>query len=302
VSAGPPDRRLWHHPRMVDAALDAPNRTVARPSLHRVPRRPVSVGLLTAVAACACAGAAWLGRDPLAGALFVVQVLLVLAWLAALDPAGSFGAFLVAVAAAAAGDAIGTVGAEVSLRRLAVIIGVLPLAALLHQLLRRSRAGAVGSLAGAVSAGLLVLAMVPLLSLRAGRGGREAVVAGLIGVAAALPVARITDAILPWPALTTGGARGWAGLLTGVAAAAGAGAGFGTVAAPLTVTGSLRLAAVSGAVGLAAELAVHLAGLAMRTGDRADARQLSAVPPLAALLPVVVCGPAVYVAGRLLLG
>jgi hypothetical protein len=72
--------------------------------------------------------------------------------------------------------------------------------------------------------------------------------------------------------------------------------------APLHLQAGLRLGAVGGAVAVAVDLTVYLAARAMPAGDPAFDRQLSAIRPLAAVLPVVVSGPALYVAGRILLG
>jgi hypothetical protein len=258
-----------------------------------------------AIAGTAFAPRIWLVVPVLAG-----QVLLVLAWLALLDSPGGLGGFLLALGAAGAADGLllSAQGPQVS--RLLPVAGVGLVVALAHQLTRRPRTGMTASLAGELSAVLLVLAFATLLGLRAATSGAAAVVAVAVGVAAAGVAARLVDlavrrvpGALRWVRVSGTGARSWLGLLAGLAAAAGAGYGDGSRAAGISPALGLRLAVVAGLLSLAAGLLVDLAGssLPVEPGGSTD-RQRAALPPAHTTLPLALAAPAVYLAGRVLLG
>ncbi len=121
----------------------------------------------------------------------------------------------------------------------------------------------------------------------------------LLGVGVALAVGRVVDAGLPRPAVVPGSRRGLAGLVAGLAAAAAVGWAYGQGAGVLGVDRGLRLALVAALIAVIADLAVDAV---LTAAPPADARAASALPPLTILLPVVLAGPAAYVAGRILLG
>jgi hypothetical protein len=86
----------------------------------------------------------------------------------------------------------------------------------------------------------------------------------------------------------------------GLAAAAGAGYGYGVAAGGLTGTLGLRLAVVAGLLALVAGLLVDLGGQGLVADGAARAR--SAIAPAGSVLPLALAAPAVYLAGRVLLG
>jgi hypothetical protein len=263
-------------------------------------------GALVVVPAGGLAGLAYLGQThhwgvaPLAAGLFAVQVLLALAWLAALEARGSLGAFVIGVVAAGTADAVIAAYRDGGLRVLAAVGGVGLVVSLLQQLLRRPRPEVVAAISATTSLVLLELCAASLLALRpvVARPG-YAVAAGLFGIAAAALVARAVDVVLPRPVAVPGGSRGLVGLVVGVVAAGAAGWAWAQHVR-LPVPGGwigVRIAVIAAVIGLVADLTVDLAG-AVRMGDRPR----SALVPLTLLLPVVLAGPAIYVAARYLLG
>lgn len=265
-----------------------------------LPGHPFAAGVGAALVALAAAGASYGGRPFLAGVVFVVQVLLTLAWFAVLDTPGSLGGFVICLASGAAADLLLVSGSGLSVSRLAGVLGLAFPAGLAAQLLRRRRTRVAESLAGTVSGVLLGLSAASLIALRGGRSGREAVVSALIGAGSALLVARLVDVGLARPPVVFGCTRGWPGVLIGMLAAAGAGYAYGGYAPAVSATTGLALAAATAALALAADLAVDL-GRGALAGVGYE-RQLAALTPLTALLPLAVACPAAYLAGRVILG
>lgn len=257
-------------------------------------------GAATALVAGVCLGAAHAGTPALAGAVFVVQLLLVLAWLAAVGAPGGLGAFGVAAAAAVAADASLLAASGARIDDLVGVVGIAMAGAMAHQVGRRHRTGVTLSLAATMSAVMLAVATATFVSLRSGVDGRAAAAVAFAGVGAAALVARLTDAFLARPAAVPGGSRGWPGLLLGVAAAAGAGLLYASGAGGIDVATGWQVALVAGAMGLAADLAVDTAATAVRVAG--DQRQRSALAPAAVFLPLALAAPAAYVTARILLG
>src|SRR5438270_11198508 len=108
-------------------------------------------GLVAGLVAAALAGLALAGTPALAAGLFCVQVVIALAWLAALGTKGSLGAFGIAVAAAAAIDIVIGITDNPDLGDAAPVVGIALVAAFLQQLARRPRPGVTLSLAGTLS-------------------------------------------------------------------------------------------------------------------------------------------------------
>lgn len=264
-----------------------------------VRRNPLLTGAVTTAVAGGLLAGSWYGAELLAGLLFAFQVVLVLAWLAALEVIGGTGAFVVSVAAAAAADALVTVENGAHVGDLAGVLGVAMVASLGHQIVRRRRRHVTISLAGTVSAVVLVVATATYVPLRYGADGRSSAVAAFAGIGAATLLACLVDLGLPRPAVLGGGNRGWAGLVLGLAAAAGAGWLVGHELGGITPRHALEVALVTGGVALAADLGIDAGRVAY--GD-ADERARSALDPVEMLVPVAVAAPAAYVVGRLLLG
>ncbi len=300
-----------------DAPDDERTVTMERPELDVQPSRPARrepillQGIGPALLAVVLALTAVLGTAPFAVAVLVAQVLLVLGLLALLDAPGSGGAFVVAVAAAVAADAVVLLSGE-GAAGLAGVMGLTLVAALLHQLSRSTRNRVTESLADTLVVALSAVAAACLLALERLDGGHEPVLVALGTVGATLLVARVTDAVLPRPPLAPRATRGWPGLVLGLVAGAGAGLLVAQLSGPTSLPGppavlvdlTARSAALLGlavaATVATADLVVDLAAAELRRGWR-DARRAAAVRPSTLLLPFALAGPVALLAGRLVL-
>ena len=256
-------------------------------------------GIGAALICAALAGLSWVGHEPLAVGVLILQMLLILGFLALVDAPAAGGAFLVAAGATLAGDAV-ILLSDGRVSGLAGVVGLAMVAALLHQLVRRGRTRVTESLADTLVAVVVAVAVVSLVALRMDGGGDEAVRVCLAAGAAALLLGRLGDRVLPKPALALGATRGWPGLLLGLGAGAAAAVAVAGETGPVAGTrGALLGLAVSASVA-AADLAVDL-GAAELTSARRDIRRVEALRPVGLLLPVAALAPVAYVAGRLVL-
>lgn len=289
-------------PAVGDPAAGTTARTVHRAAApgHRI------AGLLAAVPAGGLAGLAFLGQShhwgvtPLAAGMFALQLVLALAWLAALDAPGSLGAFLLGAGAAGTADAVIAAYPRQGLHVIAAVAGVGIVLSLVQQLVRRPRPHVVVALGATTSLIVLELAGSSVLALRAviARPG-SAIAAGLFGVAAALLGARLVDFALHRPRATPASSRGVPGLLVGIAAAGGVGALWADhfrLAVPGDWIGA-RIGIVAAVLALVGDLTVDVAGAV-----DLDERPRSALAPLTLVLPTILAGPVIYVAARYLLG
>jgi sulfur-carrier protein len=251
------------------------------------------------VVAGALAGLAVLGIAPLAIAVFAVQVVVALAWLAVLDVRGRGGAFVIVVASAAVMDSVVGVADDPDIGRAAGVVGVTFVVGLLFQLARRPRVGVTLSLVGIASAATFALCAASYVALRVEGDGEHALVAGLLGAGVGLLVARLADVVVPRPVVLPGSRRGVLGVLVGLGVAVLVGWAYGHGQELLGTGVGVRLALVTAVLALAADVAVDAV---LTAAPPADERARSALVPLGVLLPVVVCAPATYVAGRILLG
>jgi hypothetical protein len=260
--------------------------------------------LVAGVVAGALAGLALVGPAALGAGLFCVQVVIALAWLAALGARGSLGAFAIAVAAAAVMDVVIGLTDSPDIGDAAPVAAVALLVALLHQLARRPRRAVTVSLAGTLSSVGFALCAACYLALLPEGGGAKADACALLGIGAALAVARLFDLVVASPAAFPGSRRGAVGIIAGVAAAVAVGAVYGSATGPMSTgglgTGSgLRIAVIAALVALIADVAVDAV---LTQAPPPDERRLSALTPLGVLLPVVLAAPVAYVTGRILLG
>jgi hypothetical protein len=231
----------------------------------------------------------------------LVQVVLARAVLALLGAPAAGGALVVALVAAGAADAV-VLADDGAADRLAGVVGLSLVLALLHQLVRRGRSRVTESLADTLLAVLVTVAAACLLALGAVEDGRAVLLVVLGAAAAALLAGRLGDRLLPRPALTAGSTRGWPGLALALAAAAGVAAGVGGVVEGVELALPVRvlLGLVVAATVVTADLAVDLGAAELHAGRR-DARRVRALQPAAALLPYALLGPVALLAGRLVL-
>jgi molybdopterin converting factor small subunit len=247
----------------------------------------------------ALAGLAVLGTAPLGIGVFVVQVVIALAWLAVLDVRGRGGAFVISVIAAGVMDIVVGVADEPDIGRAAGVVGVTFVVGLLFQLARRPRVGVTVSLVGIASAATFALCAASYLALRIEGDGEHALVAGLLGAGVGLLGARLADVVVARPVVLPGSRRGVVGIVVGLAVAVLVGWAYGHGHDVLGPGIGVRLALVTAVLALAADVAVDAV---LSAAPPIDERARSALVPLGVLLPVVVCAPATYVAGRILLG
>lgn len=256
-------------------------------------------GLAAAAVAAGLAGLALVHIGALAAGVFAVQVVVALAWLAALDVPASGGAFVIVVIASGVMD--GLVGSyrEPDIGRGAGVVAVAVIVSLLHQVARRPRVAVTSSFGGTLSALAFAFAAASYVGLCVEKGGAEADAAALLGAGVALAAARLTDLAVPRPAPLPGSRRGIVGIFVGFGAALLVGWAYGDSQAVLGMARGTRLALVAAVIALVADLAVDAV---LHAAPPVDDRARSGVPPLGILLPVVLAAPAAYVAGRILLG
>ena len=305
-----PGARDWSRTRTSDATTPPPPVAAAVVEAVRedhdpdpawpapAPRRPLLVqGLLAALPAVALVLASVGGPVVLAAAVLALQVGLVAALLALLDAPAPRGSLLVVSAAALAADVVALTG-DGGVDRLAGVVGLGLVLALLHQLVRRGRSRVTESLADTLLALVVVASAACLVALRLTDGG-EILRLALTVAAGVLLVGRVGDALLPRPALVVGATRGWPGLVLSLLAAPGV-ALLLDDRAPLSLSpaAAVLVALAVALTVVTADLAVDLGGAELRAGAR-DARRVTALPPAAVLLPYALLGPVALLAARL---
>jgi sulfur-carrier protein len=258
-----------------------------------------ATGVGAALVAAALAGLAVLHIGALAAGVFVVQVVVALAWLAAVDVPGGGGAFVIVVIASGVMDGLVGTSDTPDIGRASGVAAVAVVVSLLHQLARRPRVQVTLSFAGTISAVCFALAAASYVALSVEKGGDVADAAALLGAGVSLGVARLADLALPRPAAVPGSRRGVVGLVLGFGFAVVVGWAYGSAHDVLGAGRGIRLALVAAVIALVTDLAVD--GV-LRGAPPKDERARSGVPPLGILLPVVLAAPAAYVAGRILLG
>lgn len=273
------------------------------PVVGPAPRPGLLIQGLSSAALCAALGGlAQLGAWPLAAGVLVVQLVLLLGFLALVDAPADGGAFLVGVAAAVVADLV-VLRSDGRLSGLAGVVALVLVAALAHQLLRKERSRVTESLSDTLVGVVLALSVCCLLALRLTGGGRQATLTCLAAGGAALLAGRLGDAVMRRPALAVGASRGWPGLLLGLGAGAAAAVAMAAVAghdSPVSTARGALLGLAVAAAAAAADLGVDL-GASELTDRRRDARRVSALRPAALVLPLAAFAPVAFVAGRLVL-
>lgn len=256
-------------------------------------------GVAAALVAVVLALLALVHVGAVAAAVFAVQVVIALAWLAALDVPGGGGAFVITVIAAGVMDGLVGSNREPDISAAAGVAAVAVIVSLLHQIARRPRVAVTLSFGGTVSAVAFALCATCYVALRVQSDGGHADAAALFGAGVALAAARLTDLAVPHPALVHGSRRGAIGLLIGAGLAVLVGWAYGNGQSQLGGDTGFRIALVAAVIALVADVAVDAV---LHAAPPSEERARSGVPPLGILLPVVLAAPAAYVAGRILLG
>jgi hypothetical protein len=255
---------------------------------------PLIVAGLLAVAS-ATSGVAGVGV-----VVLLLQVPLVLAWLALCGATGSAGGFALALVGLGAADLLLATDDAATTRALAPVVALALLGSFAHQLARGSRRrGATASMAAEVSAVVIAGSAACWLAVRALPLGHDAVTVAIAAVVAALVAGRLVDVVLPGPKVVDGGLRGPWGAVAAVLAALGAGAVAGANLELVGTANGLVMSAVIALAVVTTDLAVDMVAAGL---PASEFRARSAVPPVAGLLPLVAAAPAAYVAARVLLG
>lgn len=238
-------------------------------------------------AAVLAALAAW-GSVPLLVGVAVLQLLLVLAFLALVDAPAAVGLLLLGAGAAVACDVV----VQVDDGRAGGLAGVVALsfvAGLLQQLARRHRSRVTEGLADTLVVVLLVASAACLVAALQAADGDWLVPAGLAGAGAALVVGRVTQLLLPL--------RPSAPVVAALLA--------GTLVTALAAEGTARerwlLGLAVAATVVLVDVVSSLAAGELLEGPR-DRRRLASLRPVTQVLPFALVAPVLLVAARLLDG
>ncbi|NEK58288.1 hypothetical protein GCU56_10440 [Geodermatophilus sabuli] len=221
------------------------------------------------------------------GAVAVLQLALVAAWVPATGIPARTGAPALGLAAAAGADLLMVLPERPELGALVAVPGLGLLAVVLHQMLRRApRQDVVGSMAGVLVLLCAASALAALLRLEAPGAGEAPVTTAVLVVGTTLVVGHLVDSVLPRPPVADGVPCGVPALVLSVLAGAAVALfrhGSGELLEVVTVlTVGLLLGAVAALVGLVAGYVV--------VGGPGSAW---AAPVVQAVLPVAACAPVV---------
>lgn len=199
-------------------------------------------------------------RLSFATVIFGVQLLFVLAWTMATRLPALLAVALVGVATAGVADTVAVRSAEARLVPLFYVAASGLVVAVLAQLVRRVDRQRVTDSIGTT---LLIVAGVAgfasLLPLSRIPAGTQTITVSVTATALALTVARITDAVLPWPRLAPQVPRGAAGVVLGAMLGTLAGSVLGSFLVGFTPTSGALVGLVTAATAVLADLAVGYA-------------------------------------------
>ncbi|TQS40732.1 hypothetical protein [Cryptosporangium phraense] len=277
--------------------MDQPDDLPALPVRSGRAKGPAAVAGLTAlVAGAVLAGASFAGPVPYAIAILAGQLALVGAWCAVTRPPGLAGTAVVGALTAIAADVValatGERGAGPLVAVLACAFGATTFTQLARGAARRNVTEAFG---GTLTVAVAAIALAATVILRRVEG---ADLVALIVLAAALGmvVARVTDLVLPHPAVRPEVPRGLVGLGLGSALAAGGSALAAAYWLDLSVGAATLVGWLVGTAAVLADLGVDLA----RAGRLAAGSRVTGGTAGAALGPLValcVAAPIGYLVG-----
>ncbi|MDG4768237.1 hypothetical protein O7632_29725 [Solwaraspora sp. WMMD406] len=211
-------------------------------------------------------------RVPFAIVVFGVQLLYVLAWTMAIRPPAMLVIGAIGLLAAAAADIGALLPTVASLAPVGYAAAGGFVVAILTQLVRPADRTRVTESLGATAqivVGVVAFATLIVLS-RLQLGGTQTIVVALAGTGSALMIARLTDAVLPWPRLAPQVPRGAAGVVLGAMG--------GTLTSAILGVYVVGFTPVTAAVvGLVAASAAVLTDLA--TSYAEASRQMAGDPP-----------------------
>jgi hypothetical protein len=310
---GPPEgRRAARRPGATDTDPgrrraredDVPAATPAREEPPRPPARrliSLAVAVVTGLITVGLVFGAQATRESYGAVILGVQVLFVVAWTVASRPPAPRVVAAVGLAAAVAADAAALWVRPASLAPLAYVTAGAFVAGVVGQLIRPAgRVRVTESLGSALAVVLGVVAFAMLVVLTRHPGGSQSIVALLFAAGGAVVVARMADAVMPYPRLAPQVPRGGVGVVLGAMAGTAAAAGAGAVLVPLDVMHTAIAGLVTAVVAVVIDLSVGYAEASRRlAGDPPGlwvARHMQG--PLAAF---ALAAPAVYASSALLL-
>ncbi|MEV4481039.1 hypothetical protein [Micromonospora coxensis] len=200
-------------------------------------------------------------RLPFAFIVFGVQLLFVLAWTMAMRPPALLLVALVSAAVAAAADTAAVQSDVAGLAPLGYVAAGGFLLGVLGQLVRRvDRVRVTDSLGTTLLIVVGVVAFGTLITLSRIPAGTQAITVCLTASGVALTVARLTDAVAPWPRLAPQVPRGAAGVVGGAMAGTLVSAVLGSyLVTPFTPTRAAIIGLVAAVAAVLADLAVGYA-------------------------------------------
>ncbi|MCZ7435130.1 hypothetical protein O7598_01870 [Micromonospora sp. WMMC241] len=199
-------------------------------------------------------------RLPFAAIIFGVQLLYVLAWTMAMRPPALLVVALVSAGTAAIADVAAVQSDIAGLAPLgyAAVAGLV--LGVLGQLVRRvDRVRVTDSLGGTLLIVVGVVAFASLIVLSRIPKGTQAITVCLTAAGVALLVARLTDAVAPWPRLAPQVPRGAAGVVAGAMLGTLTSAVLGSYLVGFTPTSAALVGVVTAATAVLADLAVGYA-------------------------------------------
>lgn len=259
-------------------------------------RPPLLLQVLAAVVvSSALMGLSHAGQVPLVVGVGVLQLLLLLGFLALVDAPGALGLFALGVATAVAADVVVHLG-DGEVGDLAGVTALALVAALLLQLLRRGRDRVTEALADAMVAVVLLTSAACLPAVLRAEDGETLVRVGLLAAGAALVVGRLADLVLRRLTVSPDATRGWHGLV--LALGVGVAVAVPEAGEHLADRDAMLIGLACAATAVLADLFVDLAGAEVL--DRPEERRLLSLRPVASLLPFALVGPVLLTAARLL--
>lgn len=200
------------------------------------------------------------GRVPLAVVVFGVQLLFILAWTMAIRPTAWPVVAGVCVAVAGAADVAVVTPRVATLAPLGYVVAAGFVAGVLGQLFRSvDRKRVTDSLGATLLIVVGVVAFATLIVLSRIPAGTQAIFVCLTASGVALIVARLTDAVLPWPRLAPQVPRGAAGVVIGAMLGTLASAVLGSYLVGFTPASAAVVGLVAAGVAVLADLAAGYA-------------------------------------------
>ncbi|MEV0807028.1 hypothetical protein [Micromonospora sp. NPDC050200] len=260
---GPRRARKGGAPRRPDDEPAEPEEEFVEPVDVRKPLSMTVAGFAALLGVGLVLGAQTAGpghRLPFAFIVFGVQLLFVLAWTMAMRPPALMLVAVVSAAVAGAADVAAVQSDIAGLAPLGYVAAGGFVLGVLGQLVRRvDRIRVTDSLGTTLLIVVGVVAFATLITLSRIPAGTQAITVCLAATGVALTVARVTDAVLPWPRLAPQVPRGAAGVVAGAMIGTLTSAVLGSYLVGFTPTSAALIGLVTAATAVLADLAVGYA-------------------------------------------